>query len=147
MQGRALVAATDNGIAVARQGDDGTWEVTEALGGHDVQCLAVDRLRPHRVYAGTEGEGVLRSDDGGSTWRAVRPERAGGQGDRGESSTTALVYVGHEASGLYVSRDGGDSWAGAGRIQADSLALALVLARRAALHRLHPGHRPVADRP
>src|SRR6266508_193281 len=37
--------------------------------GFDVRCMAADARAEQNVYAGTQGDGVLRSDDAGRTWR------------------------------------------------------------------------------
>jgi photosystem II stability/assembly factor-like uncharacterized protein len=63
------------------------------------------------VYAGTQGSGVLRSNDRGQTWEptglpghvvkalAVSPHQPG------------TVYAGTKPASVFVSRDGGESWA------------------------------------
>ena len=77
----------------------------------DVRCLAADPLNPHVIYAGTQGQGVLRSSDGGKTWR---PAGLAGQTVKAlAASRTQLgtVYAGTKPALLFVSRDGGASWA------------------------------------
>jgi hypothetical protein len=110
MQGRALIATTGKGITCARQGGDGKWVLAEALGGHDVQCLTVDRLNPGRLYAGSEGEGVLRSDDGGTAWRACGLAGRAIKAIAASPAQSGLLYAGTRPAALFVSRDGGLSW-------------------------------------
>jgi hypothetical protein len=93
-----VVVATRSGIAVVEDG-----EVTDVVSG-DVRCLARTGTR---IYAGTNGAGVLRSDDGGVTWRtrgleglAVRSLAA--EGDR--------VLAGVQPVGVHRSDDAGESW-------------------------------------
>jgi photosystem II stability/assembly factor-like uncharacterized protein len=43
----------------------------------DTTQVLVDPAVPSRVYAGTNGQGVFRSDDAAETWQAVGPELAG----------------------------------------------------------------------
>jgi photosystem II stability/assembly factor-like uncharacterized protein len=60
------------------------------------------------VYAGSRGEGVWRSDDGGSAWRRL------GFAQRDVFSLAigpdGTVYAGCEPSMLFRSRDGGETW-------------------------------------
>lgn len=93
-----LVVATRGGISVLDGGR------AEEVWRGDVRCLTrVGRV----LYAGTNGVGVLRSDDGGATWRAtgldgVNVRSLGGEGTR--------VLVGAQPAALYCSEDGGGSW-------------------------------------
>ncbi len=107
---RLLVAMEDRLLLVQA---DGTVE--EHLTGKDVSCVAVDAARPLRAYAGTDGEGVWRSDDGGRSWRPagddlrgrdVTAVAVGPPGARGEG----ILYAGTEPSALFRSQDGGDTW-------------------------------------
>src|SRR5260370_8314082 len=43
--------------------------VEHVAAGFDVRCVAADPHAPQNAYAGTQGDGVLRSDDAGRTWR------------------------------------------------------------------------------
>jgi photosystem II stability/assembly factor-like uncharacterized protein len=78
-------------------------------------CLAVDPSRPDRVWCGTEA-GVLRSDDGGATWRAAGLESeeitavAASSTKRGADG--AVVYAGTEPSAVW--RSAGEDSAGSG---------------------------------
>jgi photosystem II stability/assembly factor-like uncharacterized protein len=108
-------------------GDHPVWQAERRLVGLQTTCVAVDPVRPQRVYCGTFGRGLWRSDDAGTSWEpigdastAMEPwdgtgiahpkvtavavsstERAGGYG---------VVYAGTEPSALYRSDDGGDTW-------------------------------------
>ncbi len=69
MAATTLIAATWPGIARAERAANGGWTVEHLLAERDVRCLAADPLDPAVVYVGTQGDGVLRSDDRGRTWR------------------------------------------------------------------------------
>lgn len=101
---------------LAKVGLNGEGSAQWVLKSGPVSKVAVDPLRPDRVYATTLGHGLWRSEDAGDTW-----ERAGG----GIASPLAwsvavsrservnglgAVYVGTEMSALYRSEDGGDSF-------------------------------------
>src|SRR5260370_21928979 len=65
-----LLASTGRGVArAATQLGTREWSVAETLAERDVRCLAADPVHPCIVYAGTQGDGVLRSDDASETWR------------------------------------------------------------------------------
>jgi photosystem II stability/assembly factor-like uncharacterized protein len=110
MNSKVFIATTGQGIARAALGDDGEWSVTTLLSDQDVRCLAVDEHNPSVIFAGTQRQGVLRSDDGGHSWRnnglagqvvkslAVSPTEPG------------TIYAGTRPAYLYVSRDGGELW-------------------------------------
>ena len=105
----SFAAVSSRGITVARSRGDG-WDVEVALGRPDVRCLAVEPQRDGSIYAGTDGHGVLRSDDQGQTWGET------GAGPRHLRSLAASplvpgrVYAGTRPPGLFVSDDRGDSW-------------------------------------
>jgi hypothetical protein len=106
MQGELLVMS-DTG---------GRWRLEAHLAGLNPLCLAADADRPERLYCGTSGRGLYRSDDAGNSWRpvgegiahaavtavAVGPAR----GANGEG----VVYAGTEPSAVFRSEDGGGSW-------------------------------------
>jgi ligand-binding sensor domain-containing protein len=80
-----------------------------AVDAGDSSIPALDN-RPTAVYAGTSGGGLLRSDDGGATWRALE-----GLSERIvyaialDPRIPSTVYVGTPA-GVYRSLDRGMNW-------------------------------------
>ena len=74
------LATTGHELARASQRADGEWQVECFLAGRDVRCLAADSLHPEIIYVGTQGNGVLRSNDRGMTWRSAGLGRADRQG-------------------------------------------------------------------
>src|SRR5262245_58748557 len=107
----SFIATTGSGLSRATHTDSGAWHVETLLADQDVRCLAADPLCPGVVYAGTQGQGVFRSDDGGTTWR---PAGLGGHIVKALAVSQAelgVVYAGTTPRGLCVSRDGGAHWA------------------------------------
>ncbi|MBS3651015.1 hypothetical protein KEU06_20605 [Pseudaminobacter sp. 19-2017] len=105
---RTLYAATGDAFACIRD-DGGIWRASLSLQGKGVQCLALDPLNSASVYAGTRGNGVWRSRDGGVNWRNIvlpQPDVF----SLAVSAADGAVYAGTEPSHLFVSRDGGETW-------------------------------------
>jgi photosystem II stability/assembly factor-like uncharacterized protein len=109
--GKTFLATTGNSLARAAINGTGSWAVEFLLTGQDVRCLAVDPLDTSIVYAGTQGNGVLRSDDLGQSW-----QQAGLPGIIVKSlavskSEPGAVYAGTKSPpAIFVSRDKGANW-------------------------------------
>jgi photosystem II stability/assembly factor-like uncharacterized protein len=106
-----LLASTGRGVArAATQQGTREWSVAETLAERDVRCLAADPVHPCIVYAGTQGDGVLRSDDAGETWR---PSGLAGRIVKSlavSRTSPGTVYAGTKPALLYVSHDSGATW-------------------------------------
>jgi photosystem II stability/assembly factor-like uncharacterized protein len=110
MEPKVILAPNGNGIARAERNAQEQWAIEFFLKDQDVRCLAADLHNPHRVYAGTQGEGMLRSEDGGQTWQAC-----GLQGKIVKSIAVSprhadTVYAGLKPASMVVSHDGGLTW-------------------------------------
>lgn len=110
-----LLVAMQNALVVVRDGAGS--EARETVSGPRLRSVAADRRRRGRAYLGTAEAGLLRSDDGGVTWRPVgdgiREDHvsAVAVGHRDDRSTGGgTLWAGTEPSALYRSEDGGDSW-------------------------------------
>jgi len=107
---KTFIATTGQGIERASLRADDQWEVESLLSECDVRCLAAHPLDKNVVYAGTQGSGVLRSNNAGKTWQlAGLPDH----------SVTALavsslepgtIFAGTKPALLFASRDGGATW-------------------------------------
>lgn len=106
----AFIATTGGGLARASRGAGGCWAVERLLTGSDVLCLVADPLNRERVYAGTQGQGVLRSDDGGRTWWRAGLVGPTVKAIAASPSRAGVVYAGTKPAGMFVSSDGGASW-------------------------------------
>jgi hypothetical protein len=110
MRAKKVLATTGSGVGRAECREDGQWSVEDLLEGTDVRCIASDPGNPMRVFAGTQGEGVLRSDDSGLTWQA-----SGMDGEIVKSLVVSphdsnTLFAGVKPAHLYQSQDGGRSW-------------------------------------
>jgi photosystem II stability/assembly factor-like uncharacterized protein len=78
-----------------------------------ILSLAVDPLTPGIVYAGSNGNGIFRSKDGGASWVPVNTGLT--NPIVGALAVhpfgTGIVYAGTNGGGVFRSLDGGESWA------------------------------------
>lgn len=105
-----LAVATEASLLIARRVS--TWSVEEHLKGKSPESLAGDPQNPTRMYCGTWGNGLWRSDDAGRTWDPV-----GAGISHAEITAVAVspaergvVYAGTEPSGVFRSENGGETW-------------------------------------
>ena len=104
-----FLATTGRGVARAMLAG-GAWAVSHVLPDRHVTCLSADPFQPNVIYAGTQDNGLLRSDDAGQTWR---PAGLSGQIVKAVSASPAepgVVYAGTKPALVFVSRDGGGQW-------------------------------------
>jgi photosystem II stability/assembly factor-like uncharacterized protein len=76
--------------------------------------IAAD-ARSHTIYVGTVGGGVIKSSDGGATFRAVNNGLPGGKAISGLAMSPDdpnVVYVNTQFDGFYKTVDGGAHWTG-----------------------------------
>ncbi len=107
---RTFISTNGDRLARAECAANGHWSVEFLLEGTNIRCLTADPHNGNIVYAGTQGNGMLRSDDRGKTWQssgmrgrvikaiAVSPVKAD------------LVFAGTKPPGIFVSRDSGSHW-------------------------------------
>jgi len=115
MNGKTFLATTgahhgEASLARAEYDDKGSWIVDFLMDDYDVRCLTADPLHDDIVYAGTQGNGVLRSIDGGQTW-----EPAGLPGQIIKSLAVSphnpeIIYAGVKPASIFKSQDSGRSW-------------------------------------
>jgi photosystem II stability/assembly factor-like uncharacterized protein len=103
-----LVAATGDGVAAITAGG-ASATATLALERSGAACIAADPRDPALVYAGSRGQGVFRSDDGGATFDdAALPH--GDVYSIAVGPVDGAVYAGCEPSILFRSSDRGGTW-------------------------------------
>jgi len=110
MSMQTFLATTGHELARASQRADGEWQVECFLAGQDVRCLAADPLHPEIIYVGTQGNGVLRSNDRGKTWRSAGLAGQIVKALAISRTQPGTVYAGTKPALLFVSRDDGTSW-------------------------------------
>lgn len=123
-------AATTSGLYRTRNGGK-SWRAVELpLDEPAVQCLAISPafVRDRLILAGTESDGLWRSDDGGTTWDLVPGLPAGGIGAVAFTPRYAeprRIAVAMD-DGVALSHDGGETWRLTGETLPPVLDLAFV---------------------
>jgi photosystem II stability/assembly factor-like uncharacterized protein len=105
-----IYVALEEGLLVVR-GENGHRDAGPRLEGTAPRCLAADPAHPERVWCGTVGAGVWRSDDAGASWRSAGEALSGldvsalavGPGED-------VVYAGIDPSAMWRSEDAGRRW-------------------------------------
>jgi photosystem II stability/assembly factor-like uncharacterized protein len=121
---KLMVAMQDSLLTI--ESTKNGWKTRESLKGTSPQCVAFDPSNPNRVYCGTFGNGLWKTDNGGESWDRIGKEEE--DSSSLTSSNTELVmsvsvshlekgkngfntvYIGTEPTALYRSDDGGESW-------------------------------------
>lgn len=145
MSNRVFIAATGNGLTHATGDAAGQWHVERVRAGSDVRCLAADPLNPARVYAGTQGQGVLRSDDRGRTWQPVGLAGQSVKAIAASPTRPAVVYAGTKPAAMFVSHDGettGLNWPHSGASPGAGCGSRRLSHRSLAMFRASPSHPP-----
>ena len=109
MNATLFLATTGRGLARAIR-QNGSWSVELSLQDQDVRCLAADPLDPEVFYAGTQGNGVLRSEDRGASWS---PAGLNGQIVKSlapSPHTPGVVYAGTKPACVFLTRNCGQEW-------------------------------------
>lgn len=109
-----IYLATAHGVNVI-ESSNGTWRGEVHLQGQKVRCVAMASSLKERVYCGTFGNGVYRSDNAGANWRPCKGflnqnVTALATADSADAGRPPLLYAGTEPSAIYQSTDGGDTW-------------------------------------
>ena len=114
----SLVVATEHALLVARHTSQ--WTVEEHLKGKSPESLAVDPRNPTRVFSGTWGSGLWRSDDAGRTWDPVGAGMSPAEitAVMVSSLEPGVVYAGTEPSAVFRSDNGGETWTELSGLQA-----------------------------
>ena len=116
--GIVYAAMGQRGIFESRDGGARWRAVRVSVAYREVTAITVDPRQPQTVYAGTDN-GVIKSLDGGRSWRTANAAMGGHGRDRGYMQVTALlvdnrdsrtVYATTDCAGVFKSSDGGRSW-------------------------------------
>lgn len=116
---RRLWAGTPDGLWWSQDGGQ-TWQKAEGFPSTALPLTIQAALgHPAIIYVGTEHSGVLRSEDGGTSWQPVNqglPEAIGAapvtpvRNLAIDPSDADTVYASTEVNGIYKTTDGGRHW-------------------------------------
>ncbi len=100
--GGAHWTSINNGLP-SNQGATGAWPL--------VLGFAVDPAHPATLYAGTYGNGLYRSTDGGSNWSSAGSGMRSTYGTAFAFEPSSTLVAATLGGGVYRSADGGGTWA------------------------------------
>jgi photosystem II stability/assembly factor-like uncharacterized protein len=107
---QVFLATSASGLARATADAEGAWSVEALLEDQKINCLAADPRNEGVVYAGTQGNGVLRSDDRGQTWVPAGMEGQIVKSLAVSPHETGVLYAGVKPAGVFVTHGGGVGW-------------------------------------
>ncbi len=107
---RIFIATNGHRLARAECDMNSGWSVEYPLEGTNIPCLAADPHNGNVVYAGTQGSGLLRSDDKGKTWHPLGMDGHVVKAIAVSPAQPGLMVVGTRPARVFISRDGGGSW-------------------------------------
>jgi photosystem II stability/assembly factor-like uncharacterized protein len=99
-----------------------SWSTnTDELANLAVNCMAIDSANPDILYAGTgegffnddsiRGDGIFKTEDGGTNWRRLERSRFCPWVNRlAISPTNSQIILAATQFGLYRSTEGGENW-------------------------------------
>ncbi len=107
-----LYLGTEDGVVKLKE-SAGSWEAEHSFKGWPVMEVGVSASNPASVVAGTRGDGVWVSEDGGEHWRKPCYGRRGPgkvQCITRDPHNPQRLYAGCEPIDVFVSEDMGESW-------------------------------------
>lgn len=107
---KIFLVTTGSSLARAERGVNGDWSVASALVDEEVGCVTAVPQNPNTLYAGTQGNGVFRSDDKGKSWQAISLSGHIIKSLAVSPHDPNVIYAGTKPACVYISRDGGQSW-------------------------------------
>src|SRR5687767_11349845 len=110
MLATAFLATNRPGITRAEL-RDGKWHSDQVMRDLDARCFALDPADERVVLAGTQGDGLWRSDDAGCTWKPHALEAMTIKSIAFSASQPEIVYAGCKPPAVWKSEDRGASWA------------------------------------
>jgi hypothetical protein len=107
---KVFLAVSGESLTRAGCGQGGEWLVETLLDGQGACCLAADPANKDVVYAGSNGNGIFRSEDKGRTWAPFGLEGQIVKALAVSPHDPETIYAGLKPATMAVSRDGGGSW-------------------------------------
>lgn len=109
MNNRVFLATSSSGLTRVTEDDAGAWSTEALLQDQRINCLAADARSKAFIFAGTQGNGVLRSHDRSQTWVPAGMEGQIVKSLAVSPHESGVIYAGVKPAGVFVTRDGGES--------------------------------------
>jgi hypothetical protein len=103
-----FLATSDSTLRIAEYVNE-EWQIKTVLQGVNVNCLHKPNYS-NLIYAGTQQEGILVSNDRGDTWENIGLEKIPVKSIAIHNQEPKTIYAGCKPVSLFVSKDGGDTW-------------------------------------
>src|SRR6185436_19363133 len=100
---QTFISTSGSRLARAECAANGHWSVEFLLEGTNVCCLVADPHNRNVVYAGTQNNGVIRSDDRGKTWQPSGMQGHIIKAIAASPAERGLIVVGTKPPSLFVS--------------------------------------------
>src|SRR5215468_5825252 len=104
----SIIAAMQDSLLLIESSKTG-WITHESLKGCHPQSVSFDHRNSNRVYCGTLGDGLWKSDDAGQSWDKIAKDSISSTSVTSVSLSRVeqenRVYVGTEPTALYRSDD------------------------------------------
>lgn len=97
-------------IIRAECGTDGNWQVETFLPETKPATVAADPVNRGIFYAGTDGNGIYRSTDGGKSWTQTGLAGKTVKSIAVSPHDAKVIYAGVKPAAIYKSIDGGHTW-------------------------------------
>jgi len=107
-----MYLATESGLVVLGEVDHSWALQRRQLTGQDVNVVTHRPGERDVLFAGTYGNGLFRTTDGGQHWRQLALDAEYIRAIVFAPEQPLRMYVGTEPANLFASLDGGDTWAG-----------------------------------
>ena len=110
LSSRTFLAVANRRVVRATCCKDGSWQVATVLDGPSPVTLTADPQNPDVVYAGTQGNGVYRSADGGRNWDSLGLAGRVVKSLAVSPHDPAVIYAGVKPAAVFKTNDGGKNW-------------------------------------
>lgn len=107
---RTFISVTGNDLVRAAQKNNGEWSVETLLSDKGVNCLTRDPDNPDIIFAGTQKQGIWRSDNSGLTWVTSGLNNQSVKSIAFNKHNPDIVYAGTKGALMFISTDRAKTW-------------------------------------